>query len=1114
MCLAGSLGVLRAGRPPERPVAGKVRRLLALLAAERDRWVPMERIVEELWGAHPPRRPAENVATLVSRLRATLGRRVVEGGRDGYRLGAAPAVRVDLDEAARLVAEATGRLAEGVPSLAETAGTAALELLGSSGVLVGEPDADWVRRARAEGEVLLREARHATAAAACRVGDPAAARAIAEAAIAADRLDEAAYRLLMTAHQLAGEPSRALACYQRLRAELVAELGTDPDPRTRELHLAILREHAPPADPGPPPVGRGPTHRDRAELVGRDAELARLVSAWSAACAHRPGLLLVVGEGGIGKSRLAAELTAQVSEAGGTVMRSRCYASERSLFLQPLVDALDGPLTAMPAARLRALVGSRAGALVRLLPRLDGVLGTPDTDHGTPEFELRRSFDTVVHVLRGLAAERPLLLVLDDLHNAGLATVELLHYLARRAGAERLLVLACVREEEGQQALAALAGVATRLDLGPLPPDAVARLAEVAGQREFAATILKRTRGHALFVVETLRALAAGDHGAPDSLQQVVLARLGRAGPATEELLRAGAVLGATVDPAMAGAMVGLPPYLAAQRCAVAASARLLVVAGRSYEFANDLVQEILYDTTPEPLRVAHHRRAAELLAGTPELVAAHAVAAEDWPTAFEALLQAAGQAARRFATADAELLAGRAVAVADRLGDRTALARAHLARGGYRTVLSDFRPGFDDHRAGLAAARSAGDRRLEMRALRELGGHTGIAVSLSEANTSLSDGLRIAHELGDHGMRARFLAWLAVLSSNRLRFTDSLDHARAGVAAARRSGDERALAAGLDGLKNAHAYLGDLAPLRSVLDELVPLLRRLGDLELLQWAVFESSFGAIGSADWDTAEHRITEAVTISERGGYDLHGAWFTGHLGWVERLRGRHRAAVEHGRRAVEATRRTPHRWFATCGDSQLAVTLLELGERDEARALLTVARDRAEREGAEAYLLRCLAPLAEVTGSAAVLEDADTLLARVRAPEGSAWLLGTDAYLAVGRAWLGRGEPERARAVLSPLLAAAERQGWVPAQAAGGLVDGRAAAALGEHDLARDLLCRAGQLATGHGMPTVARSAARALRALAVPMPTPGPAGPAQRASNGRADPVPGPESGAI
>ncbi|MGQ0482486.1 MAG: ATP-binding protein [Pseudonocardia sp.] len=1089
--LAGSFGVLRAGRPPERPVAGKVRRLLALLAAERDRWVPMERIVEELWGVHPPRRPAENVATLVSRLRATLGRRVVEGGRDGYRLGAAPAVRVDLDEAARLVAEATGRLAEGVPSLAETAGTAALELLGGSGVLVGEPDADWVRRARAEGEALLRQARHATAAAACRVGDPTAARAVAEAAIADDRLDEVAYRLLMSAHQLAGEPARALACYQRLRAELVAELGADPDPRTRELHLAILREHAPPADPGPPPDpgppadpglpadGRGPTHRERVELVGRDAELARLVSSWSAACAHRPGLLLVVGEGGIGKTRLATELTAQVAAAGATVIHSRCYASERSLFLQPLVDALDGPLTAMPAARLRALVGSRAGALVRLLPRLDGVLGHPDTEHGTPEFELRRGFDAVVHVLRGLAAERPLLLVLDDLHNAGLATVELLHYLARRAGAERLLVLACVREEEGQQALAALAEVATHLDLGPLPAEAVARLAALAGQRELAGTILKRTRGHALFVVETLRALAAGDRGAPDSLQQVVLARLARAGPATEELLRAGAVLGATVDPAMAGAMVGLPPYLAAQRCAVAASARLLVVAGRSYEFANDLVQEVLYATTPEPLRVAHHRRAAELLAGAPELVAAHAVAAEEWSTAFEALLQAAGQAARRFATADAEQLAGRAVAVAERIGDRTSLARAHLARGGYRTVVSDFRPGFDDHRAALTAARAAGDRRLEMRALRELGGHTGIAVSLSEATAGLSDGLRIAEELGDHGMQARFLAWLAVLSSNRLRFADSLDHARMGVAAARRSGDEHALAAGLDGLKNAHAYLGDLVPLRSVLDELVPLLHRLGNLELLQWAVFESSFPAIGSADWDTAERRIAEAVAISERGGYDLHGAWFTGHLGWVARLRGRHRAAVEHGRRAVEATRRTPHRWFATCGDSQLAVTLLELGERDEARALLTVARDRAERDGAEAYLLRCLAPLAEVTGSAAVLEDADTLLARVHAPEGSAWLLGTDAYLAVARSWLNRGEPDRARAVLHPLLAAAERQGWVPAQAAGGLVDGAAAAALGQHDLARDLLCRAGQLATRHGMPTVARSAARAL-----------------------------------
>ena len=208
--------------------------------------------------------------------------------------------------------------------------------------------------------------------------------------------------------------------------------------------------------------------------------------------------------------------------------------------------------------------------------------------------------------------------MLDDLHNAGLATVELLHYLARQLTGTRLLVLATIRAEEGEDALDALADVTDRLDLGPLPPTRLRGWPRMPGRPSWPATIQRRTRGHTLFVVETLRALTAGDAAPRRRCRQVVLARLRRAGPATEELLRAGAVLGATVDPATVADMLGLAPHVAAQRCEVAAAARLLVVAGRSYEFANDLVQEVLYATTPAPTRVAYHRRAAELLGWSP----------------------------------------------------------------------------------------------------------------------------------------------------------------------------------------------------------------------------------------------------------------------------------------------------------------------------------------------------------------------------------------------------------------------------------------------------------------------------------------------------------------
>lgn len=163
--------------------------------------------------------------------------------------------------------------------------------------------------------------------------------------------------------------------------------------------------------------------------------------------------------------------------------------------------------------------------------------------------------------------------------------------------------------------------------------------------------------------------------------------------------------------------------------------------------------------------------------------------------------------------------------------------------------------------------------------------------------------------------------------------------------------------------------------------------------------------------------------------------------------------------------------------------LAATLLERDSVSEAADLLVDVVDQSRQEGAEMHLLRCLAPLAEATGDAAVLAEADALLRTINAPPGAAWLTGMDTYTAVARAWTARGEPGHARAALCPLLAAATRTGWLPALAAGSLEDGRAAARLGAIADARAALSRARYLGEHHGMARVAAEATTALAALA-------------------------------
>ena len=241
--LAGTFAVTCGGLPDHVAVGSrKARLLLALLAVSRGRVVPTDRIVDVLWTGQRPRRPEREVATLVSRLRAALGAGVVLGGPAGYRLGDPPAVRVDLDEAALLLDECRARLARGQAAVAAAAGRrrlrAARRRTGSgrrSRGRVGGRPAGRARRAAPRHP-------HATAEALLRAGDATGAEETAQAAVRADHLDEPAHRLLMAAHQTGGEPARALAVFERLRTALVEELGVDPAPETRAVHLALLTE--------------------------------------------------------------------------------------------------------------------------------------------------------------------------------------------------------------------------------------------------------------------------------------------------------------------------------------------------------------------------------------------------------------------------------------------------------------------------------------------------------------------------------------------------------------------------------------------------------------------------------------------------------------------------------------------------------------------------------------------------------------------------------------------------------------------------------------------------------------------------------------------------------
>lgn len=1020
MRLAGGFTVGRGGRDlaPTELGSRRGRQLLTLLAVARPSLVTVDVLSEVLWPNEVRPRAAEDVATLVSRLRNVLGRTAVEGDRHGYRLGVG--LTVDLDEAAALLVDAADEA--DAPALRSAAARRALELAGDTPPL---PDAgSWADPTRAQWAQIRRDALHMRSTAAAAAGEYAVAVEAARAALTADPLDEQGARDLMAAHQASGQIGAALETYEQLRVALRDELGADPSNATQQLHLALLRDE-PLAAAEPLPTARAAG----TDLVGRADELDRLRRLWSAAVAGQPGIALVVGESGIGKTALNSALADLVTRTGGTVVAARCYDTERSLLLQPFVDVLRIALTTLPQPVIVEVAGEHASALLTVLPDLGPILGDPPRVSAPPELLRRRTFDAVAGTLSRLGRRTPLLVNLDDLQDAGRSTVELLHYLARRSGRTALLVSATLQSDRGAAALATLRDVAHVVRLGPLQYPDVAALATRLGHPELSDALMRRTAGHPLFVVESLRALATGSAELPDSLREAVLARVRQLPEPAETVLRAAAVFESGVALADLTPTADLPQGVVEQACERALDAGLLAVTGRDYEFAHNLAREVLYLSTPEPTRVALHRRAADQLSERPEALARHAQAAGEPGRAARAWLIAGETAMRGYLVSDAERMADDAFAAATEAGQHEIGARALVLRGRARDAAGDNDEAIADLQAAIEVAQQVGDRRLELTAISQLA-PAAFGMPADDAEDYLGRGLALCRELGDHAMEIHTLARLSVLKTNRLRFDEALEMAERSVDSARRSGDETALAAALDSLKTALAYLGEVSLLAPVIDELDGLLRRRGDLWFLQWSAFEAAFTPLAAGDYDAASAQIERAHDLNRRSGFISYEPWFTAHLGWVSRLAGDLSTARTAGRHAWERSLEQAHPWWRAAAAGLYATTLLCDDAPAEAVRVLERVWPEVTHNGVEAYLLRCLAPLAEGTGDMELIGQADALLASATAPAGSAWLLGSDVYLCLARAWYRAGDPERAEQVLAPLLAAARRIPWVP------------------------------------------------------------------------------------
>jgi DNA-binding SARP family transcriptional activator len=508
--------------------------------------------------------------------------------------------------------------------------------------------------------------------------------------LALDPTQEGTHRTLMRLYVRQGRRAAALKQYQLCVEMLRRELGVEPDAQTRQVYQEVLKQRGPGQAPVPAAKSPGPSPPERdqppveplahgAPLIGRSAEVAQLRAALEKTWKGYGQIMVVLGEAGVGKTRLIEELVDEVGRRGGRALVGRSYESTQILPFGPWVHALRSARI-FREAEIVGLAPIWRAELARLLPEL-AAEGLP-----APSDDYLRLFESVTQLIERLASTRPLVVMLEDLHWADEMSLRLLSFLGRRSAALPLAVVGTAREEELVDAVAlcrALRELDREANAGRMSVSALSR-AETAslvqalarGDRDTASLarlqeqIWIASEGNPFMVLETLRGLEqdarthtpAASVPLPDRVREVVAARLERLSAAGRQLAAVAAVIGREFEFTLLERAAELPRSQAAEGVEELVRRRVLRGAGDGFDFTHDRIREVAYAQLSTPRRALLHARVAsaleELLGEDPGAHAGalghHCWHAELWSKAVAYLRQAGTQAASRSAHAQA----------------------------------------------------------------------------------------------------------------------------------------------------------------------------------------------------------------------------------------------------------------------------------------------------------------------------------------------------------------------------------------------------------------------------------------------------------------------------
>ena len=980
--LVGELRLDLDERPLETIASGRARSLLAWLAYHPGLH-PRARVASVFWPDGLETSGRASLRTTLAAVRRALpdgGAGILVAGREHVGIEDGPDVWIDVREIGRLSAAGDH---DGALALCE-------------GELLSDLQDEWVivaRQAQLDRVVELLVAAGDRAEAA---GELEEAIRCARRRLELDPVSEDGARVLMRRLGRAGDGATAVAVFETFRTTLRRELGMAPSADTRRV-ADELRSALPAAADQPLPDAL--VRPEHASLVGRREQLAALRGAWRRARAGAAGVVTLEGAAGSGKTRLLSELAEELHRDGATVLAGRCREDGVVAFA-PFTEALRPYV----AAAHGALPDWVVGELARLLPELDPGAGAPA---GPPQDVRHRLLEAVAAVIGHAARRGPVLLVVEDLHWADAATLQMLAHVVWTVGWAPLLVACSIREEDAggvralQDLLAELAR-ARRIERVPVAGLAEAEVGRLAGAwlgtgaaAALASVVHGRTGGNPLFVEELVRHLvethpgatgdalvAAASTDVPAGVRSVIDRRLARLPELAAQAVRMAAIAGEDFALADVASACETSEERLAEELDAVVGAGLVDETGApgQYRFAHALVRAAVLAGTGGTRRALLHRRMAAVLAElpaerrerrVPEL-ARHLLEARPLVDAAEAArwaLRAAAQATRGLAYEDAAAVLERA-ADGELGADDPLRAEVLLALGDARLRAGDGPSAQRCFRAAAAVARAVAAPELLARAALGLAGLTvtvgpvrdDVRALLEEALGAVAD---------DAPLRPVLLARLAIERYYAQPVTVREELSADALAAGRRTGG-RAL---LEALGARHVALWSPAHTEerlAIADELIAAASAAGDREAelqgVNWRV--ADLFELGEVE------ALRAAVAAHERLADDLRlpgYAWYAPM--WHATL------ALLGGRLAEAEQHSQVGRRIGAAAHDENAALLFETQEfaLASARGRITAEQDervrrRVAHSPARAAWLTAVAVRAHALGDAALARDA--------------------------------------------------------------------------------------------------------------------------------------------